>query len=215
MRISARTDYAIRAMAELARTPDAPQKAEQLSGSQDIPLRFLLSILRELRQHRLVLSSRGPEGGYRLARPPNEISIADVIRAIDGSLASFRDLRLSDLSYSGAAASLPDVWRAVRVSLRQVGTRDPRGPGVRRAPPVRAGTGSGVPRRQAVPVGHRCRLCGCASPGRLCAAGSRKELRSAPPRSPDTPRCGHRGTHRVRHQVDHPRRGPGDPSCTR
>jgi Rrf2 family protein len=120
MRISARTDYAIRAMAELARTPDAPQKAEQLSGSQDIPLRFLLSILRELRQHRLVLSSRGPEGGYRLARPPNEISIADVIRAIDGSLASFRDLRLSDLSYSGAAASLPDVWRAVRVSLRQV-----------------------------------------------------------------------------------------------
>lgn len=120
MRISARTDYAIRAMAELARTPDAPQKAEQLSGSQDIPLRFLLSILRELRQHRLVLSSRGPEGGYRLARPPNEISIADVIRAIDGSLASFRDLRLSDLSYPGAAASLPDVWRAVRVSLRQV-----------------------------------------------------------------------------------------------
>ncbi|MFF7597638.1 RrF2 family transcriptional regulator [Streptomyces mirabilis] len=120
MRISARTDYAIRAMAELARTPDAPQKAEQLSGSQDIPLRFLLSILRELRQHRLVLSSRGPEGGYRLARPPNEISIADVIRAIDGSLASFRDLTLSDLSYPGAAASLPDVWRAVRVSLRQV-----------------------------------------------------------------------------------------------
>jgi Rrf2 family protein len=120
MRISARTDYAIRAMAELARTPDAPQKAEQLSGSQDIPLRFLLSILRELRQHRLVLSSRGPDGGYRLARPPQEISIADVIRAIDGSLASFRDLRLSDLSYPGAAASLPDVWRAVRVSLRQV-----------------------------------------------------------------------------------------------
>ncbi|MFE8945327.1 RrF2 family transcriptional regulator [Streptomyces sp. NPDC007856] len=120
MRISARTDYAIRAMAELARTPDAAQKAEQLSGSQDIPLRFLLSILRELRQHRLVLSSRGPEGGYRLARPPQEISIADVIRAIDGSLASFRDLRLSDLSYPGAAASLPDVWRAVRVSLRQV-----------------------------------------------------------------------------------------------
>ncbi|AUY52523.1 Rrf2 family transcriptional regulator [Streptomyces sp. CB01881] len=120
MRISARTDYAIRAMAELARTPEAPQKAEQLSASQDIPLRFLLSILRELRQHRLVQSSRGPEGGYRLGRPPEEISIADVIRAIDGSLASFRDLRLSDLSYPGAAAALPDVWRAVRVSLRQV-----------------------------------------------------------------------------------------------
>jgi Rrf2 family protein len=120
MRISARTDYAIRAMAELARTPGASQKAEQLSASQDIPLRFLLAILRELRQHRLVLSSRGPEGGYQLARPAEEISLADIIRAIDGSLASFRDLKLSDLHYTGPAAALPDVWRAVRVSLRQV-----------------------------------------------------------------------------------------------
>ncbi|WP_445527559.1 RrF2 family transcriptional regulator [Streptomyces cyslabdanicus] len=107
-------------MAELARSPQSPQKAEQLSASQDIPVRFLWSILRELRQHRLVLSNRGPDGGYRLARPPAEISIADVIRAIDGSLASFRDLKLSDLSYPGAAAALPDVWRAVRVSLRKV-----------------------------------------------------------------------------------------------
>ncbi|MFI7320108.1 RrF2 family transcriptional regulator [Streptomyces venezuelae] len=120
MRITARTDYAIRAMAELARSPQSPQKAEQLSDSQDIPVRFLLSILRELRQHRLVHSSRGPDGGYRLARPPEEISLADVIRAIDGSLANIRDLKLSELSYPGPAAVLPDVWRAVRVSLRQV-----------------------------------------------------------------------------------------------
>ncbi|QES44567.1 MULTISPECIES: Rrf2 family transcriptional regulator [Streptomyces] len=120
MRITARTDYAIRAMAELAGSPQSPQKAEQLSESQGIPVRFLLAILRELRQHRLVHSSRGPDGGYRLARPPEEISLADIIRAIDGSLANFRDLKLSELDYPGPAAALPDVWRAVRVSLRQV-----------------------------------------------------------------------------------------------
>lgn len=120
MRISARTDYAVRAMAELAGAPAVLMKAEQLSSAQDIPLRFLLSILRELRQHRLVLSVRGPEGGYQLARSAEEITVADVMRAIDGSLVAVRDLRLSELSHPGAAATLPDVWRAVRVSLRQV-----------------------------------------------------------------------------------------------
>lgn len=107
-------------MAELARAGSEPMKAEQLSSAQDIPLRFLLSILRELRQHRLVHSVRGPAGGYQLARAPQDITLADVIRAIDGSLANIRDLRLSELSYPGAASPLPDVWRAVRVSLRQV-----------------------------------------------------------------------------------------------
>ncbi|MED7952549.1 RrF2 family transcriptional regulator [Streptomyces sp. BE303] len=120
MRISARADYAVRAMAELALRPAGPTKAEYLSGAQDIPLRFLLSILRELRQHRLVRSVRGPEGGYALARPAAEITLADVIRAVDGSLANVRDLSLTGLDYPGAAAQLPDVWRAVRVSLRQV-----------------------------------------------------------------------------------------------
>ncbi|MCC3766867.1 Rrf2 family transcriptional regulator [Streptomyces sp. UNOC14_S4] len=120
MRISARTDYAVRAMAELARTEAVPTKAEHLAEAQDIPLRFLLSILRELRQHRLLHSVRGPDGGYFLARPAAEITLADVIRAVDGPLANVRDLQLSGLNYPGAAAALPDVWRAVRVSLRQV-----------------------------------------------------------------------------------------------
>ncbi|WP_418960604.1 RrF2 family transcriptional regulator [Streptomyces tritici] len=120
MRISARTDYAVRAMAELARSPERPRKAEDVAGAQDIPVRFLFVVLSELRQARLVRSERGPEGGYMLARPPAEITLADVIRAMDGPLVSVRDLKLTGLEYPGAAAPLPDVWRAVRTSLRQV-----------------------------------------------------------------------------------------------
>ncbi|MET9954855.1 Rrf2 family transcriptional regulator [Streptomyces sp. NPDC006339] len=120
MRISARTDYAIRAMAELARSPERPLKSEDIAGRQDIPVRFLFVVLSELRQARLVASVRGPEGGYSLTRPPAEITLADVIRAMDGPLVSVRDLKLTSLEYQGAAAPLPDVWRAVRTSLRQV-----------------------------------------------------------------------------------------------
>lgn len=120
MRISARSDYAVRAMAELAVADGGTVRARDLSAAQDIPPRFLFSILRELRQHRLVVAVRGNEGGYGLARPAAEITLADVIRAVDGPLANIRDLKLSEVSYEGAAAVLPDVWRAVRVSLRQV-----------------------------------------------------------------------------------------------
>ncbi|WP_406864538.1 Rrf2 family transcriptional regulator [Streptomyces sp. HUAS MG47] len=120
MRISARTDYAVRAMAELARSPERPRKAEDVAGAQDIPVRFLFVVLSELRQARLVRSERGPDGGYLLTRPPAEITLADVIRAMDGPLVSVRDLKLTGLEYAGAAAPLPDVWRAVRTSLRQV-----------------------------------------------------------------------------------------------
>lgn len=120
VRISAKTDYAMRAMAELASAWDTPLKAEQIASRQDIPVRFLFGILGELRQSRLVRSARGPEGGYALARPPAEITLADVIRSVDGPLASVRDQNLTDLSYAGPAAALPDVWRAVRTSLRQV-----------------------------------------------------------------------------------------------
>ncbi|MFE0700985.1 RrF2 family transcriptional regulator [Streptomyces sp. NPDC058872] len=120
MRISARTDYALRAMAELADTPDRPRKAEDIAGRQDIPGRFLFVVLGDLRQARLVVSVRGPDGGYTLARPPAEISLADIIRAMDGPLVSVRDLKLTGLAYQGAAAPLPDVWRAVRTSIRQV-----------------------------------------------------------------------------------------------
>ncbi|MEV8628775.1 Rrf2 family transcriptional regulator [Streptomyces sp. NPDC051079] len=120
MRISARTDYAIRAMAELAGDQDRPLKAEDIAGRQDIPVRFLFVVLSDLRQARLVSSVRGPDGGYALTRPPEEITVADVIRAMDGPLVSVRDLKLTGLEYQGAAAPMPDVWRAVRASLRQV-----------------------------------------------------------------------------------------------
>jgi Rrf2 family protein len=120
MRITARTDYAVRAMAELAASDDTPLTAEQVSARQDIPVRFLFGILRELRLAHLVRSVRGPQGGYLLAVPANEISLATVIRAVDGPLAKVRDLSLTGLEYPGAAMVLPDVWRAVRTSLRQV-----------------------------------------------------------------------------------------------
>jgi Rrf2 family protein len=122
VRISAKSDYAVRAMAELAAAygAGAAVKAEQIADAQEIPLNFLLGILRELRNAHLVRSVRGRDGGYRLSRPPGEIAIADVIRAVDGPLANVRDLSLSQLSYPGAAAALRDVWMAVRGSLREV-----------------------------------------------------------------------------------------------
>jgi Rrf2 family protein len=99
---------------------DGPVKAEHVSHEQDIPLNFLLGILRELRNGHLVRSVRGREGGYLLSRPPKEIALADVIRVVDGPLANVRDLSLSEISYPGAAAGLRDVWMAVRGSLREV-----------------------------------------------------------------------------------------------
>ena len=121
MRISAKSDYAIRAMAELAaQGTSGAVKAEQIADAQDIPLNFLLGILRELRNGQLVRSVRGRDGGYRLSRPAEEIALADVIRVVDGPLANVRDLSLSQLSYPGAAEGLRDVWMAVRGSLREV-----------------------------------------------------------------------------------------------
>jgi Rrf2 family protein len=121
VRIPATVDYAIRAMAELAAAyDDGAVKAEDIANAQDIPLNFLLGILRELRNGKLVRSVRGREGGYMLSRPPAEIALADVIRVVDGPLANVRDLSLSELSYPGAAVALRDVWMAVRGSLREV-----------------------------------------------------------------------------------------------
>jgi Rrf2 family protein len=122
VRISAKSDYAVRAMAQLAADGgiDAPVKAEQVSQAQDIPLNFLLGILRELKQAHLLRSQRGPDGGYLLRRPAGEISVADVIRAVDGPLAQIRDVSMNELTYEGPAAVLPDVWMAVRQSLRSV-----------------------------------------------------------------------------------------------
>jgi Rrf2 family protein len=121
VRISAKSDYAIRAMVELARHYDTGAvKAEDIADAQEIPLNFLLGILRELRNGQLVRSVRGRDGGYLLSRPPAQIALADVIRVVDGPLANVRDMSLSQLSYPGAAEALRDVWMAVRGSLREV-----------------------------------------------------------------------------------------------
>lgn len=121
MRISTKIDYALRAMAELAASQqDRPMKAEHISNRQGIPLKFLLAILNELRHTHLVRSQRGQEGGYLLARPAKEITLADVMRAVEGPLANVHDHSLSAIDYPGAATSLKDVWKAVRTSLRSV-----------------------------------------------------------------------------------------------
>jgi Rrf2 family protein len=121
MRVSAKSDYALRASAELAAAEEArPLKAERIAEAQEIPIKFLESILLELKHAGVVRSQRGPEGGYALARPASEISLADVIRAVDGPLANVRGDRPENVTYHGPAARLTDVWIAVRASLRHV-----------------------------------------------------------------------------------------------
>jgi Rrf2 family protein len=121
MRISAKVDYAVRAAVELAATTDEkPVKAERIATAQQIPLNFLENILGELRHSGIVRSHRGAEGGFRLARPAGEITIADIIRAVEGPLASVRGGPPEESEYSGASEALLRVWIAVRASLRSV-----------------------------------------------------------------------------------------------
>jgi Rrf2 family protein len=122
VRVSAKTDYALRAAVELAAAedPGAPVKGERLASSQAIPLRFLENILLQLRHAGIVESRRGADGGYRLARPAAEITLADVIRAIDGPLANVSGARPETLDFQGSSEPLRDVWIAVRASLRSV-----------------------------------------------------------------------------------------------
>ena len=121
MRVSAKTDYALRAALELAAAPDdKPVKGERIATAQAIPLRFLENILMQLRHAGLVDSRRGAEGGYRLARPATEVTLADVIRAIDGPLAGVSGVRPEALGFNGVAEPMRDVWIAVRASLRGV-----------------------------------------------------------------------------------------------
>ena len=121
MRMSAKAEYAVRAMIQLA-TADSGVlvKTDDLAKAQGIPAQFLVDILSDLRTDRLVRSHRGRDGGYELSRPATDISIADVLRCIDGPLASVRDIGLGDLPYSGPTAALTDVWRALRASMRSV-----------------------------------------------------------------------------------------------
>ena len=120
MRVSAKADYAIRAAVELAAAGTGPVKGERLAQAQEIPANFLENILSDLRNAGLVASKRGAEGGYWLARPAEEITVADVIRAVDGPLANVRGLRSEQVSYRGSAERMRDVWIAVRASLRAV-----------------------------------------------------------------------------------------------
>jgi Rrf2 family protein len=121
MRVSAKADYAIRAAAELAATdPTVPLKAERISDAQDIPIKFLETILLELKHAGIVRSQRGPDGGYALARPATEIALADVIRAVDGPLANVRGDRPENTTYTGVAEPLTTVWIAVRAALREI-----------------------------------------------------------------------------------------------
>jgi len=120
VRVSAKADYALRATIELAAAGDGPVKGERIAQAQEIPLKFLENILVELRHAGIVRSQRGVEGGYWLARPAEEISLAEVIRAVEGPIANVRGVGPQDVEYPGPAAGLREVWIAVRASLRSV-----------------------------------------------------------------------------------------------
>ena len=120
MRLSARSDYALRAVIELAAAGPGHVTADQLARAQAIPGKFLEAILTQLRRAGLVRSQRGPEGGFWLARPAAEISLADVIRAIDGPLLGVRGERPENVDYTGAAEPLQSVWIALRANERAI-----------------------------------------------------------------------------------------------
>ncbi|MGD0196840.1 MAG: Rrf2 family transcriptional regulator [Solirubrobacteraceae bacterium] len=120
MRVSAKADYAVRAVVELALAGDTPLTAESVASRQDIPMQFLQKILHELRVARLVLSQRGPDGGHRLARPPDQISVADILRAVEGPIAAVRGEPPEALRYPGSAEPVQLVWIALRTNMREV-----------------------------------------------------------------------------------------------
>src|SRR6266545_1346490 len=110
MRISARADYAVRAAVVLAAAGDGPTKGEAIAQAQSIPLKFLENILGDLRHAGLVRSQRGADGGYWLAKPADEITIAEVIRSVEGPIANVRGQGPQDVKYGGSAARLGEVW---------------------------------------------------------------------------------------------------------
>jgi Rrf2 family protein len=121
MKLSAKADYAVRAVLVLASHDDPhPLKGELIAASQDLPLKFVENILGELKHAGLVVSQRGPEGGYRLAVPADQITVAEVIRVVDGPLAAVAGVRPEAISYPPGAEALPDVWLQARSQLRSV-----------------------------------------------------------------------------------------------
>jgi Rrf2 family protein len=120
VRISAKEDYAVRAVLELAAADGGPLRREQIAQAQDIPTAFLQNILVELRHAEIVEAQRGRDGGFRLARPACEITVADVVRAVSGPLATVRGVRPPAIAYNPAAQPLKDVWIALRANIRAV-----------------------------------------------------------------------------------------------
>ena len=121
MHVTAKADYAVRAVVELASSSQrSPRKVDEVARAQAIPLSFLENILTQLRSSGIVRSQRGPEGGYWLAKPPAELSLAQVIRAVEGPLVGVRGQRPEEVEYVGSAESLKEVWIALRVNLRKV-----------------------------------------------------------------------------------------------
>jgi Rrf2 family protein len=122
MRVSAKADYAVRAAAELAaaQAEEAPVKGERLAEAQDIPLQFLEHILLELKHHGIVRARRGAKGGYWLARPADEVTVAEIVRAVEGPIAHVQSNPPEAIEYRGHSEHLQEVWIAVRASLRHV-----------------------------------------------------------------------------------------------
>jgi Rrf2 family protein len=121
MRVTAKADYAVRAVVELAgSSADAPRKVDEVAQAQHIPLSFLENILTQLRSAGIVRSQRGPDGGYWLAHPAKEVTLADVIRAVEGPLVGVRGQRPEEVEYGGSAETLQQVWVALRTNLRKV-----------------------------------------------------------------------------------------------
>src|SRR3954447_6000572 len=120
MRVSAKADYAVRAAAELAASAEGPVKGEKLAEAQDIPLQFLEHILLELKHAGIVRARRGAKGGYWLARPAEEVTIADVVRAVEGPIAHVQSTPPESIEYRGNSEHLQGVWIAVRANLRAV-----------------------------------------------------------------------------------------------
>jgi Rrf2 family protein len=121
MHVTAKADYAVRAVVELADSgQDSPRKVDEIAQAQAIPVSFLENILTQLRSAGVVRSQRGPEGGYWLARPAREVSLADIIRAVEGPLVGVRGQRPEEIEYVGSAETLQQVWIALRANLRKV-----------------------------------------------------------------------------------------------
>lgn len=121
VRVSAKSDYALRALIEMAAREDGKAvSAEELGRAQEIPHGFLQAILADLRKAGVVISQRGQSGGWRLARKASDVSVADVIRAVDGPLVSVYGLRPEGVTYNERADVLQHVWIAARDSLREV-----------------------------------------------------------------------------------------------